>query len=403
MNQPILIYEPNLSGHRAYYASVLSKALLAIGCNVHLAVPEDGIKTPEGKTFLADVFPETTSIPLPPVNSNLSATQKGTTKLRMLAETVKRGNFCHVYVPHADGVTQAWGLTPRPGRLFHPDCVLEGLMMRGGFAYPRDGFLGRARSRGSWSLQRRARWTRLHQLDPLVWKRIEAHNRSRRPTNALLPEAIEPFVSQDSVIARKNLKIGNGEYLIVCPGGINENKGCDHLAKAVSQFLCDVPVRLVLWGKHSHKMRDIIASIGPCQRITSVDRFATDREFEMLFAASDVVAVCYPRHVGSSSILIRAAKAGKQVLASDWGWVGWATQAFSLGNVCDATSPESIASSIRLLRIQQNGQSTLERSEGERKRKFLEYHTLENHQAHWTSLYRELHGLPKPKTLGFRF
>jgi hypothetical protein len=68
-------------------------------------------------------------------------------------------------------------------------------------------------------------------------------------------------------------------------------------------------------------------------RATWVNRYVSTEEELSVFAACDRVLLPYRGHYGSSGILPRAAAAGKPVLASDEGLVGWRVKKYGLGEV----------------------------------------------------------------------
>lgn len=76
------------------------------------------------------------------------------------------------------------------------------------------------------------------------------------------------------------------------------------------------------------------------------DRRLDQGEIEVLVARSDVVLVTYQRFVGSSGVLLRAARVGRPVLAQEYGLVGRLTRDHRLGAVADTSDPVSLAREI---------------------------------------------------------
>jgi len=392
-----LVFEPSLAGHRANYVAIHTKEFLELGAEVCLAVPENVLDQPEGKAFLSDVLPHTRYIPLPPLGNRTSSLANAKAKLGLLRESVAKCQPGHCFVPYADGISQAWGMSPRPKSLFPRAMPIEGLMMQGKFAYPKLGWKQKLSAEASLYFQRRAPWTRLHHLDPLAFNRIDKLSPSSTQY-CLIPDIIErrPFIEASH--AKQKLGIAADRYLVVCPGAVNAHKGSDTLIDAVLAMDTSIPVQLMLFGKHSPEIKAKLKDLDDA-RVVSVDRFSTPEEFDLLFAAADLISVCYPRHIGSASILLRAAAAGKQVIASDFGWIGWATNKFRLGQACDATSPDAIKDLIQECFASKN-----ESSSGQQlslAEHFVNYHSVSNHLAHWTRLYRQLHGLPQPQYTPF--
>jgi glycosyltransferase involved in cell wall biosynthesis len=390
-----LVFENSLSGHRGLYVAALAGELIRLGLQVTLALPDHVTESAEGNAFLPGVLQQAELLPLEKITvSNQSGMAFSKARLGLLQKAVNHHRFDRCYVPYADGLAQAWGAALQPSKFFPPDIRMEGLMMRGGFAYPESSLKNRLKAQISYRLQQRADWSVLHQLDPIAFYAMKGPNRKR---TLLLPEFIEAEPPFDADQAREDFGLKKQSHVVVCPGAVNESKGADLLIQAVRRLPPSSNVHLLLIGKHSDKVRQILAANSDRSRITSIDRFATAAEFSKLFAVADTVAVCYPRHVGSSSILLRAAKAQKQILASDWGWVGWATMTFQLGETCDAQSVDSISNSLIKLTTNPNANNINSTARDQ----ILAYHSPSNHLAHWTSGICDQLGLPASGKIDF--
>ena len=378
-----LVFENSLSGHRPHYVAVLARQLLDFGVELVCALPEVLHSDPASQEFLSDIVEHSQHFGLPAIADNLTVAKNGNARLSMLRGCVEKFKDHYIFVPYADGISQAWGMKMFPGKAI-PKCQgIEGLMMRGRFAYPNHGWKNRLSAEVSWQLQKRARWDVLHQLDQVVFEEIV--RRGTRIENRLIPDVVEAPVAADKDAARAALGIETDKFVIACPGAVNERKGSDRLLDAVAS-LDEREIQLVLFGKHSAVLEEKVRKTNSVS-VRSVNRFATQQEFEQLFAASDLIAVCYPRHIGSASILLRAVAAGKSIVASDWGWIGWVAKKFKLGEVCDPQSIASIAQAI------QNARSKIGQELPEPARQFIKYHTPENHVAHWTRRFCDINGV----------
>jgi glycosyltransferase involved in cell wall biosynthesis len=76
------------------------------------------------------------------------------------------------------------------------------------------------------------------------------------------------------------------------------------------------------------------------------DRRLERAELERLVEQSDIVLAPYQRFVGSSGVLLWAARAARPVLAQDFGLVGRLTRDHRLGAVADSRDPAAIARTI---------------------------------------------------------
>ncbi|MGZ5793551.1 MAG: glycosyltransferase [Croceibacterium sp.] len=76
------------------------------------------------------------------------------------------------------------------------------------------------------------------------------------------------------------------------------------------------------------------------------NRWLSRAELEVLVARSDVVLAPYQRFVGSSGVLMWAARAGRPVLAQEYGLVGRLTRDYRLGAVVNSSDPACLAREI---------------------------------------------------------
>ena len=146
------------------------------------------------------------------------------------------------------------------------------------------------------------------------------------------------------------LDLEDGRQTALFFGSIARRKGIFETLTALSLLspLCQKRLCLVIAGRVPEEVRSAIASAtgGTGVRIITLDRYLPDEEVSTLFAETDLVLVPYPRHVGSSGILVRAAAAGKPVLGSDYGLVGANIRHHQLGRTVDATDPACLADAL---------------------------------------------------------
>ena len=124
-------------------------------------------------------------------------------------------------------------------------------------------------------------------------------------------------------------------------------------------------------------------------RIIAPDGYMSDEDFSLTMFAADLICTPYPRHIGSASIVIRAAAAERPVLGSDFGWIGYVVPRFGLGRICNVTDPAVFAAALRdsladahLFRLTESG------------RRFVAFHSPDNYRATWTLRLRRQWGLP---------
>ena len=76
--------------------------------------------------------------------------------------------------------------------------------------------------------------------------------------------------------------------------------------------------------------------------VVILNRFTSEDEMNWLFESCDIVLATYQQHVGSSGILVRAAKANKPVISQAFGLMGKLIVDYELGVAVDTTNPKAI-------------------------------------------------------------
>lgn len=392
LNKRVLVFETSLSGHRGYYVKVLAKHLAELGFEVGVTVSDGSQNEPEYQQQISDLEGICQFLIVEPCRGKPA--QIARQRFQRLVDVVKKFKPQHVYVPYADGLSQVWGAKWFPSKKVafgDSELFIEGLMMRGTHAYPTNRLSAKLKSLLSFRLTKRARWDCLHHLDPLSYQHFPKTNR-----HSLLPEATDPLSVTNREEACKILSLPSDKKIIACPGGVNERKGVHLLLKAYQRAALS-DTCLVLFGRHSKGIKQLLGSdlydMIESKRIISVDRFVTNQEFDSLFAVADLIVAPYSNHIGSSSIVIRAARAGKPLVCTNQGWIGWAATRFGLGATCNPHNVNEFAAKLEL-----NGSKDLNHdARGE----FVKFHSLENHLAHWTLRIRERAGLSNQQPFPF--
>jgi len=93
-------------------------------------------------------------------------------------------------------------------------------------------------------------------------------------------------------------------------------------------------------------LRERLDLMQPDLALTIVDRRLSTGEIEALVERVDVVLAPYQRFVGSSGVLLWAARAGKPLLTQDFGLIGPLVRRYRLGLAVDADQPEALAAGI---------------------------------------------------------
>ncbi len=394
----IALFEPNNSGHRYTHVKRLLPALASFGAKVTFVTSRQGRDSQE---YAAQIKPLEN---LCAVEASMEFDEKGDQKrsIRSFADNLRRVArdlaADHIIMPYADGTIQTAGMLRLTGRYTLPPGVeIEGLMMRGLFAYDAAPSLkARLRARAWLALTAAAPFTIVHHMDPIVYRAI----RSRAPSLAsrvrLMPDPVEPFTPPTKAEARRRLGLPeNGRY-VGCVGFQDRRKGIDRLIRAFLDARLSATDRLLLAGKQEQAIKDILAAEGTQAvsegRIISLARYISDEELCLGVSALDVVCTPYPPdagHSGSSSIVIHAAGQDRPSLGSDCGWVGDTIRRFGLGWVCDVMSPQTFAAAVRSS-LESAGDFRLP----EAGRRFVEFHRPDNFTACFTKRLRERLNLP---------
>ena len=282
-----------------------------------------------------------------------------------------------IWLHYADGVSMGNYLL---GNRSWP-VPTEALFLHGRYAYP---WSGRARDLLVRTLSRKiiscGQWESLWHLDPLSFQFLKA----RGVGVASMPEPVEDVSQVDMMTARKHLGLPTDRVLIGVLGSLDSRKGVLGLLRAMERIA--VPnLTLAMLGKIDPSISGQVRELVSRARIGSIvvrDEVLGADDFSAAMSACDWQAVVYPRHYGSSGILVRSAAIGRPVLASQFGWIGEATRKYGLGRTCDGTNIESIAD--QLCEIAKNPSFVL----GKPAAAFVNFNTEKNFLAHWTASAR---------------
>lgn len=182
---------------------------------------------------------------------------------------------------------------------------------------------------------------------------IKFHSNSRV---VYLPDPVQlyPYSLSEVELLRAKLGIEPERRIFLLFGVLDSRKGIHQLLEAIlllppalCQNLCLLLVGPLCSQEKPQVQMQIskISDLLPIQ-IVLYDQFVIDRENQPFFHISNVVLAPYQRHVGTSSILIRAAAAQKPVLSSNYGLMGEWTQHYQLGLTVDSTDKSEIAKGL---------------------------------------------------------
>jgi glycosyltransferase involved in cell wall biosynthesis len=307
-----------------------------------------------------------------------------------LLQVVDRHRAERVWVPYADYLSLYLGGRASMGwkARLPQDVQLEGLSFRGTFAYPAPHWRKLLSKTLTQLLVHRANWDVLHFLDPIPFERICRQYPREAHRFRVMPDPVEnvPWVAPD--VARAKLGVPKTGRYAGYLGLMTDRGAADRLLTAFRQARLAPEDRLLLAGPMSEEVRSFVneahSDLVSSGRVFCVDRHLNLDEVMLGVMACDLVCIPAKFRMGSSSFLIRAATAGKPVLADDFGWTGWAIERFDLGWKVDLN--DSVAYARTLEVAMENAQEKKPSPAAER---FVRFHSAENFKAHWTASLRE--------------
>ena len=384
----VLIFEPKFVGHFLGFAAATANAFAELGCQVTLMVPKQAKGTDQAKIKLAEL-PERVqvlySLDVPKMYQRWTNAKFETAALAAALDEVPTD---HLVIPSGDfvlsGLLKNGALRRRIKSLDGVDLVLHNCLQ----VYPELGIRQRW-----WSFLDRlavslARGIRLHTVDPYVtssatYSRMSLFGNPVHP----LPHFLEaPANPPSQAEARAALKLPAQGRMLGSIGDLGCRKGTELL---IESFVGSQPKQnchLVLFGLLSTKAKQLLKEnqkLIDQGLILFRNEFVSESDFYNFFYAMNVLWAGFPHQVGIASTQLYAAIAGRSVLASDYGAVGWLTKEFGLGRSVPATLDSMTATIASLY----EGEDW--RPDPRGLRKLLDYHTTENFNRHITLALRQ--------------
>lgn len=170
-----------------------------------------------------------------------------------------------------------------------------------------------------------------------------------------VPDPAHPSVNETADESRLAELPPAGRMVFLLFGYLTERKGVLALIQALRVLSPDVAtkVAVVMAGKVEPAIRADVQEL--CRRIAVEqphlwlhleDRRVSSGELDALVRRSDVVLAPYQRFVGSSGVLLWAARLGKPVLTQDFGLLGRLASDYQLGLATDCDDPAALAAAI---------------------------------------------------------
>lgn len=354
----ILILEAGLTGHHANYLERIATIFLAQGHRLTVCVRQEHSDHPlfarvqaqhPGRVDVKVIQPlrSWTQVlgRLGVVGSELSHWLMFKRSFEQLSNT---DQVDHVFLPYLDYCLHATALLGSP----FGGVSWSGICMRPSFHYSDAGVIA---PRPKWSaikerlFYRLLRQTSLNKL--LTIDELLEHQTKRKcPLDAkklaFVPDPAELTKNFDRFSARKRLGLPGHDFVILVYGAIDGRKGVEHLLAGVRNKQFQKNLKILVMGRHTPAMRDKLQSE---PQVLSIDGYVDTATEEAGLRAADVVWMGYNAHYAMSGVLVLAAFAGKPVLATRNGLIGWMTRQHQLGVAIDCEDPELIYQTVRQL------------------------------------------------------
>lgn len=343
----VLIYEPSAGGHHFKYVQLLVQAFSEKGLQIVLASTSESYERPEYTILLSQYEHLFTRV-------IVDHTERRSIYLNSLFHSwnilklADRYDCNLVFIPYLDIYFYTLGILLR----LRPSAkrkLFEGIIFRGDCCYEGHAKGGRNRVR-RFAMETILASQVFHRalfLDELMYDSFCRTVPKAKAQMLLCPDPIETDYTITRDDFRTRFGIPREAKVLGVIGLIDSRKGVDRLLRAYEASSPAPNSYLLLMGKHSETVRESIRTNVSAAHIISLDRFVTDDEMISGINAVDVVAAVYPRHVGSASIVIRAAAAGKPVLGSDFGWIGHTIRKYGLGKVCDVLNEQALLEGVQ--------------------------------------------------------
>lgn len=150
-----------------------------------------------------------------------------------------------------------------------------------------------------------------------------------------LPDPCPPGYDGEAAAARKNLEISGDRKVFLFYGTGAKRKGLHLAVEAMRQLPKDSSAFLLCAGQQNptSKTAADLTQLVRENRAHLLNRYVSEAEEKLCFAASDAVLLPYLNHFGTSGVLSRAMSAAKPVIVSDEQLLGRLTREHQLGFV----------------------------------------------------------------------
>lgn len=361
MAEHLLIYEPRLGGHHLTWLRYITEDFLSVGMKLTLAVDlRSGSRHLIEQKF-ADLTDKIKIISAYAKDEKY----KGGSRTASLCLCLQESAAQEVFMPNFDEIASAtlrraaFGIMP-PQSLHRR---LSGIYFRPRFMDNHYWPVGNMIKQLGFTRLCQGGWlNNLYLLDEYLidhaadkWSDCRFH---------FLPDVWSGDYSHNQKTAREKLQVPADKFVYLNYGIGTRRKGLHLITKAMSNFELPEGAFLLCAGKiDDPELQRGVAELEKRGLARVINRYVSDEEEELCFAACNTVLLPYVKHFGSSGVLSRAAAAGKFVIVSDEGLIARRVREHNLGLLFKPEDVESLWNCIiEAFKINKNQKSSFQDS-----------------------------------------
>jgi glycosyltransferase involved in cell wall biosynthesis len=349
VKKTVCIFDPDFEGHHLKYVDILVDCYYSKGYDVVFASQCETFESDEYKLILEKNENKYSKI-------RFTSRGRGYLSLRFdkswrLFMLLMKRTPDILWVPYLDSLFYVFGFLAIGMKLLgYSFPVSYGILMKCDFAHKenRASFSRKIKEMLCKSIIKHGPFSRIFLIDEVAFNYLRADIKTDKLF--LSPDPVDDSNLLIMPSMRQDLGIPDEAKVIGTFGLLGEGKGVDLLVNAFLNRIQGENEYLLLMGKQCAslrlKMDRLINRNSNADKIIMIDRFVSDEELLAGINSVDVVAVTYTEHTGSASFLIRAAMAGKPVLGSRVGWIGYIMNKYRLGLSCDVRHEPSLMEGI---------------------------------------------------------
>jgi glycosyltransferase involved in cell wall biosynthesis len=344
-SQHLLVYEPRMEGHHPGWLRFITEDLLSAGFRLSLATDQRPAAQDTLRQSLGSLLDEVKIVPVYDDSGRRRGGKTGSVEL-CLRESGAGSVFLCAFDEIASAVERraAFGILPpaplrgRAGGIYHRPRFMAASRFSPNRWLKHLGFCRLAR--GGWFRQ-------ILFVDPYLARQWQ----EALPQSPLyfLPDPCPPDFSGDRAAACQVLGLPAKKRIFLFYGVGSRRKGLHLATAAMRLFPASDSAFLLCAGRFEPNPKvsrdlDLLALQG---RARAINRYVSNAEEKLLFAASDFVLLPYVHHFGTSGVLSRAAAAGKPVIVSDEQLLGRLVRDNKLGLLFPSGDVPALCEQIR--------------------------------------------------------